>query len=212
MKVVLKESYMSLGEAGDVVEVRPGYARNFLIPEGLAVTATRGNLKLFEDKAKEIQAKREKERENSKSVLGVIEKMTLTLKKKVSDEGKLFGSVTTKELEELFAKQGANVDRRQIVLGRQIKMIGDYSILVKLVGGMKANVALQVVSETPMRNLNLVAQEAYAAEVKASEKAAKNKEKAEKVEAAAPVESESGAEETAKSKKGKKEKKPKKSE
>jgi large subunit ribosomal protein L9 len=157
MKVVLKESYMSLGEAGDVVDVRPGYARNFLIPEGLALTATRANLKLFEDKAKEMQSKREKERDNSKKILGVIEKMTLTLKKKVSDEGKLFGSVTTKELEELFAKQGAPVDRRQIVLGKQIKMIGDYTILVKLVGGMKANVALQVVSETPLRNLQVAA-------------------------------------------------------
>ncbi len=195
MKVVLKESYMSLGEAGDVVDVKPGYARNFLIPEGLAVTATKGNLKLFEDKAKEIQAKREKERDNSKKILGVIEKMTLTLKKKVSDEGKLFGSVTTKELEELFSKQGATVDRRQIVLGRQIKMIGDYSILVKLVGGMKANVALKVVSETPLRNAQIAA-------------AAQNAAPA----AEASVEEKSASDENAPAKKAKKEKKSKKSE
>ena len=149
MKVILSESYMSLGEAGVLVEVRPGYARNFLLPQRIAVTATRANIKRFEEKSKELATKKEKERENSKKLHSVLEKMELVLKKKVSDEGKLFGSVTTKDLEDQFVKTGAQVDRRQIVLGRQIRMVGDYKILVKLVGGLKANVTLKVVSEAP---------------------------------------------------------------
>ncbi len=149
MKVILSESYMSLGEAGDVVDVKPGYARNFLLPQKIAVSATKANVKRYEDKAKEMVAKKEKERENSKKTMGVLEGLTLTVKKKTADDGKLFGAVTTKDLEDEFTKAGANVDRRQIVLGRQIKMAGEYTILVKLVGGMKANVPLKVVSDAP---------------------------------------------------------------
>jgi len=152
MKVILTESYMSLGEAGEMIDVRPGYARNYLIPEKLAVSATLANLKKYEDKAKELTVKREKERENSKKTLSMIESFSITMKKKTSDEGKLFGSVTTKEIEEEFRKLGANVDRRQIVLGKQIKMIGDYSVLVKLVGGMKATIPLKIVPEIPLKS------------------------------------------------------------
>ncbi len=149
MKIILKDSYMNLGEAGDVVDVRPGYARNYLIPEKIAVTATAANIKLFEDKAKELTAKKETERANSKKLVAALEKVSLTLKKKVADDGKLFGSVTTKELEVEFSKAGTPVDRRQIVLGQQIKMAGEYSILVKLVGGLRATVPLHVVSDAP---------------------------------------------------------------
>ena len=162
MKVILSESYMSLGEAGDVVDVKPGYARNFLIPQKIAVTATAANIKRFEDKAKEFAKKKETERENSKKVLSILENLTLILKKKVSEEGKLFGAVTTKDLEAEFAKSGAAVDRRQIVMGRQIKMAGDYSILVKLVGGLRATVPLKVVSDAPPK---VVIDEAPAAPV-----------------------------------------------
>jgi large subunit ribosomal protein L9 len=151
MKVILSESYMSLGEAGDLVDVKPGYARNFLIPQKIAVTATASNIKRYADKVKELEAKKGLERDNSKKTLSVLENLTLTVKKKVSEEGKLFGSITTKELEEAFKNSGANVDRRQIVLGKQIKMVGDYTILVKLVGGMKATVPLVVVSDAPKK-------------------------------------------------------------
>ncbi len=151
MKIILRDSYMNLGEAGDIIDVRPGYARNFLIPQKIAVTATAANLKFFQDKAKELATRKEKEREASRGLLGQLEKLEITLKKKVSDDGKLFGSVTTKELEGEFAKLGAKVDRRMIVLGQQIKMAGEYSILVKLVGGLRANVPLKILSDAPPR-------------------------------------------------------------
>jgi large subunit ribosomal protein L9 len=164
MKVILTESYMSLGEAGEAVEVRSGYARNFLIPQKIAVSATLANLKKYEDKAKELNAKREKERDNSKKTLSTIEKLSITLKKKTSDEGKLFGSVTTKEIEEAFKQQGATVDRRQIVISKQVKMIGDYSILVKLVGGLKATIPLKIVPETPLKSASAALTESLMAD------------------------------------------------
>lgn len=152
MKVILSESYMSLGEAGDVVNVKPGYARNFLLPQKIAVSATAANVKRFLDKTKEIEAKKTAERESSKKTLGILEGLKIKIVKKVSDEGKLFGSITTKDLEEEFSRLGAKVDRRQIVLGRQIKMVGEYQILVKLVGGMKANVPLTIEAEAKKKD------------------------------------------------------------
>lgn len=149
MKVILQDSYMNLGEAGDVVDVKPGYARNFLIPQKIAVTATAGNVRKFADKAKELTAKKERERENSRSVATSLEKVEITVKRRVAEDGKLFGSVTTKELEAEFVNRGIKVDRRQIVMGQPIKMVGDYSILVKLVGGIKVNIPLKIVSEAP---------------------------------------------------------------
>lgn len=154
MKIILQESYMNLGEAGELVNVRPGYARNFLLPQKIAVTATAANVRRFEDKAKELGVKKEKERENSKKVLSALENVEIVLKKRVSEDGKLFGSVTTKELEGEFHKRGAQVDRRQIVIGQPIKMAGEYSILVKLVGGMKTHITLKVVSEAPPKDEN----------------------------------------------------------
>jgi large subunit ribosomal protein L9 len=159
MKVILQESYMNLGEAGEIVDVKPGYARNFLLPQKLALTATAANLRRFEDKAKEITAKKERERENSKKTLSSLENVEIILKRRVSDDGKLFGSITTKELENEFSQRGVQIDRRQIVLGSPIKMKGDYSILVKLVGGMKANVPLKVISDAPPKEQDEVEEE-----------------------------------------------------
>jgi large subunit ribosomal protein L9 len=186
MKVILKESYMNLGEAGDVVDVRPGYARNFLLPEKIAVTATKANIQFFQDKAKELEAKKLKERDNAKRIVESLEKVSITLKRKVSDDGKLFGSVTTKELESEFARLGTPVDRRQIVLGAQIKMAGDYSILIKLVGGLRAHVPLKILSDAPpkAKDEELEKQLAEAEEIIKNEKAAaKNAEKAPKAAA-----------------------------
>lgn len=164
MKVILTESYMSLGEAGETIIVRPGYARNFLIPQKLAVSATLANTKKYADKVKEMTSKRETERENSKKTLAVISGLSISLKKKTSDEGKLFGSVTTKEIEEEFKKLGATVDRRQIVLGKQIKMIGDYTVLVKLVGGMKATIPLKILPEVALKSASAALTESLMAD------------------------------------------------
>ncbi len=147
MKVIMQESYMNLGEAGDIVNVAPGYARNFLIPQKFAVTATQANLKRAQDKAKELTAKKERERENSKKLSEQLTGLKVLIKTKVSDDGKLFGAITTKQIEEELNKLGAKVDRRQIVMGQQIKLVGDYSVLVKLVGGIKVNIPLTIMTD-----------------------------------------------------------------
>lgn len=147
MKVILKESYMNLGEAGDIVNVKPGYARNFLLPSKLAVTATTANMKVFQDKQKEIEAKKATVRDESKKLMEALNGLSVKIVKKVGDDGKLFGSVSSKEIEEALAAENHKVDRRMIVLGQQIKMIGEYPIMVKLVGGMKASVTLKIEAE-----------------------------------------------------------------
>lgn len=152
MRVILQESYMNLGEAGELVNVKPGYARNFLLPNKIAVSATPANTKLFQDKAKELEKKRLSEREKSQKLMDSLKDVTVTLIKKVGDDGKLYGSVSSKEVEEALAKQNHIVDRRMIVMGQQIKMLGEYPILIKLVGGMKTQVTLKIAPEQVKKN------------------------------------------------------------
>jgi large subunit ribosomal protein L9 len=152
MRVILQESYMNLGEAGELVNVKPGYARNFLIPNKIAVSATPANTKLFQDKAKEIEKKRLTEREKSQKLMDALKDVSVTLIKKVGDDGKLYGSVSSKEVEEALAKQNHIVDRRMIVMGQQIKMLGEYPILIKLVGGMKTQITLKIAPEQVKKN------------------------------------------------------------
>lgn len=152
MKVILKESYMNLGEAGDVVNVKPGYARNFLLPNKLAVSSTPANLKIFQDKQKEIEGKKTKVREESQKLLAALQGVSIVVTKKVGDDGKLFGSVSSKDIEDALAKENHVVDRRMIVMGQQIKTSGEYPIMIKLVGGMKATVTLKIEAEATKKN------------------------------------------------------------
>jgi large subunit ribosomal protein L9 len=152
MRVILQESYMNLGEAGELVNVKPGYARNFLLPNKIAVSATPANTKLFQDKAKEIEKKRLTEREKSQKLMDALKDVTVTLIKKVGDDGKLYGSVSSKDVEDALLKQNHVVDRRMIVMGQQIKMLGDYPILIKLVGGLKTQITLKIAPEQAKKN------------------------------------------------------------
>jgi large subunit ribosomal protein L9 len=147
MKVILEKSYMGLGEAGDLVNVRDGYGRNFLIPQKIAVTANEQNVRIFQDRVRKLAEKKEQDRKGAKELLAQLETVSLTIRKRISEDGRLYGSVTTKEIEEAFISKGAKVDRRQVVMGQQIKMAGEYTISVKLVGGLKASVPLKVEGE-----------------------------------------------------------------
>ena len=147
MQVILQQSYMNLGEIGDIVTVKPGYACNYLIPQGIAKRATAANLRALEDQAKKLEAQKTQDREAAEKVASQIKGLTLKITKKVSEDGRLYGAVTTKEVEECFREKDVTVDRRQIVLGQQIKMIGEYTLLIKLFGGIKADVPLIVEGE-----------------------------------------------------------------
>ena len=147
MKVILQDSYMNLGEAGEVITVKPGYARNFLLPNKIAVSATQANVKLFQDKTKELEMKRSEKRDESQKLQEALKDVSITLVKRVGDDGKLYGSVSSKEVEDALSKKNLTVDRRMIVMGQQIKMVGEYPILVKLVGGLRSQITLKIEPE-----------------------------------------------------------------
>jgi len=147
MQIILQESYMNLGEAGEVVNVKPGYARNFLIPQRIAVSATNANLKIYQDKAHKLEKKKLDVREKSQSIAKLLQDRTIEVKTRCSDEGKLYGSITAKDIQEEISKIGADLDKKQVILAKPIKMVGKSSVLVRLVGGIDLNLPLIVLSD-----------------------------------------------------------------
>ena len=146
VEVVLKDNLKHLGSIGDVVRVRRGYARNFLLPRGLAVVASRGNVRQIEHE-KAIQAQRiAKLRSAQEEVVLELGKVTVMIAKEAGEDGKLFGSVTSNDvLEGLKAKGVEDVDKKKLVMPDQtIKEVGSYEIGVKLPYGLTATVKLEV--------------------------------------------------------------------
>ncbi len=147
VEVVLKETLEHLGSIGDVVRVRRGYARNYLLPRGLAAVASRGNMKRIEHE-KAVQAQRiAKLREEQEVLVAQLEKVTVMVAKEASDEGKLFGSVTSNDVLEGLKAKGVDVevDKRKLVMPEQpIKEVGSYEVGVKLPYGLTAKIKLEV--------------------------------------------------------------------
>ena len=114
VKLILRESMPSLGEAGDLVSVKPGYARNYLIPQGKALFATESNVQEFEHQKRVVAGKVAKELKDLGAVKARIESLSLEVKARVGEEGKLFGSVTTLQIGELLGESGVEIDRRRI--------------------------------------------------------------------------------------------------
>lgn len=132
MEVILTEDVPHLGNMGDVVEVKPGYGRNYLIPKGLAVQASRSNRAEFDHLLKQIEFRREQLRASAMDVASALDGMSVTIAKKAGDDDRLFGSVTNRDIEAALAAQGQTVDRRRIVLKEPIKTLGIYEVPVKL--------------------------------------------------------------------------------
>lgn len=133
MKVILKADVKSLGKKGKVCEVSDGYARNFLIPRGLAVAATDGNVQDLAHKQKQEDLRRQKERQAAEELKNKIEQMKIILKVKVGEKGRLFGSVTNKEIAEtLETVYKIKIDKRKIEVKDPIKNIGEHSVSIKL--------------------------------------------------------------------------------
>ncbi|MGB8329814.1 MAG: 50S ribosomal protein L9 [Polyangiales bacterium] len=146
VEVVLKENLENLGSIGDVVRVRRGYARNLLLPRGLAVIASRGNVRQIEHE-KAIQAQRiAKLRAEQEQIVAELAKVTVMVAKEAGEDGKLFGSVTSSDvLEGLKAKGLEDIDKKKLVMPAQIiKEVGTYEIGVKLLYGLTATVKLEV--------------------------------------------------------------------
>ncbi|MFO7570581.1 MAG: 50S ribosomal protein L9 [Smithellaceae bacterium] len=147
MKVILKHNVPSLGKAGDLVKVNDGYARNLLIPKGLAVEADDKNIKSFENDKKNVLQKAQKEKAHAQDLATRLAEVTLTLKRKVGDQHKIFGSVTSKDIEQALREKGFDIDRKSIVLDEPIKSLGEFKFKIKLLTGVDAEVKLNVVGE-----------------------------------------------------------------
>jgi len=147
MLVILKKEVHNLGDAGDVVNVKPGYGRNFLIPEGLALPANEGNVRELEHQKRMADAIRRKELAGAQDLAKKIAETSITLRREAGEDDKLFGSVTNRDIADALAERDVKVDRRTIQLEDPIRTIGLFTIKIRLHRDVTAEVTLKVVGE-----------------------------------------------------------------
>jgi len=147
MKVILRKDFEALGNIGDVVDVKEGYARNFLIPRKIVYTALSGNLKALEDEKKSIARKSEKELHSAEKISAELEKVSVTIPVQVGEEDKIFGSVTTQMIADALVEKGFEIDKRKIEIDEPIKTLGIYNVNVKLHSKVSASIKAWVVRE-----------------------------------------------------------------
>ncbi len=147
MKVILKQNVDSLGKAGDAFKVADGYARNYLIPKGLAVEASNWSLKALENEKKQIMKKIETEKKKAEVMIERLAGVTLSLTRRVGEQDKLFGSVTTKDIEKSLNELGIEIDRKMILLEEPIKTPGEFLAKIKLQPGVMTEIKIRVIGE-----------------------------------------------------------------
>ena len=148
MKVILREDVEDLGAAGQVVEVKDGYGRNYLFPHNLAIPATKANLRAIDEVTKQKEIRERKQRREADIVKDKIEKLSISTEVLVGEEDKLFGSVTSAEIAELLEKEGVIIDKRAVKLEEPIKALGVYTVPVKVDKDVTANLKLWVVKKS----------------------------------------------------------------
>lgn len=147
MKVILMSDVRHTGRRGEVVEVKRGYARNYLVPQGRALEATPGNLKYFEQQKQKIEIKHEKERDTAAARAAEISAVGIEIPKRVGESGTLYGSVTAGEIAEALEAKGITVDKRRIDLGGGIKSVGEHLVRIELHTEVAAEIKVEVVPE-----------------------------------------------------------------
>ncbi|SRR5712692_3133432 len=147
MEVILKEDIANLGKIGEVVRVRDGFARNYLLPRGLVLEANKKNLKTFEHQKKVVGDQKQKITRNAQAVGDELAGVSLTIAMRSGEEGRLFGSVTNMQIEKALKAKGLAVDRRKIHLDEPIKTLGDYEIPIRLSADLTVPLKLSVVPE-----------------------------------------------------------------
>jgi large subunit ribosomal protein L9 len=147
MKVILRQTVETLGEIGDVVEVKSGYARNYLIPNKLAYTALKGNMKALDEEKKNLGRKKEQELRQAERSAAEIEKVSVSIPVQVGEEDKIFGTVTTQMIADALKEKGFELDKRKIEIEEPIKSLGIYTISIKLHPSVSAKVKVWVVRE-----------------------------------------------------------------
>ncbi len=147
MQLILRADVENLGRLGEVVTVKPGYGRNYLVPQGLAMAASEANLKVFERERKKLQARMDATRAAAQDVADKLAGLALTIEVRVGENDKLYGSVTSAQIADLLAASGVEIDRKKIVLDEPIRSLGDYVVEVKLHHDVRGKVAVAVVRQ-----------------------------------------------------------------
>jgi large subunit ribosomal protein L9 len=146
LRVILLSDQRHLGKRGEVVDVKPGFGRNYLVPQGIALEASHANIKYFEQQRTKIDAQHAKERDAAAEIAAKLSGLRLEIPKRVGDTGTLYGSVTAGDVAELLEKKGYSIDRRRIDLEGGIKALGDHSVRVELHPEVVAEVTVSVVA------------------------------------------------------------------
>ena len=194
MKIILNQDVVNLGEEGDVVVVKDGYARNYLLPTGAAVLYTKGNAAIFQSRAAQIEKRKAEKRAQSASLKEKLDNTVINLVVTAGESGKLFGSVTAQMVQEALAKMDIEVERKKIeVATHAIKMVGTYSVVIHLYESEVSHVKLVVESEIQVKERKAAEAKAKAeaeakAKAEAEAKAAEEAAAAAAEEAAAPAE------------------------
>jgi len=144
MKVLLKSDVPKIGKKGELLEVKEGYARNFLIPNGLAIEASGGALKQVEEEKKASDRKKAKEKEEAQTLADKLKGLSIVLKHKAGEEGRLFGSITSAEIAEALKQKGFEIDKKKIVLDEPIRLVGSHEAKIKLHHDVTAILPVQV--------------------------------------------------------------------
>ncbi len=147
VQVILNENVANLGHTGDVVRVRAGYARNYLLPRRLAVVADQRNLRAFENQKRIAMARRDAQKSVALKLKERLEALSVLIPVRAGEEGKLFGSVTNLDIERALRAQGFEVDRREIGLDEPIKQLGEYTVAIRLQPEVEATLRLRVVPQ-----------------------------------------------------------------
>jgi len=147
MKVILRKNSEKLGSVGAVVSVKDGYARNYLIPRSIAYEATEGSLHQLEEERKQQSRVIDNEIKQAEALASQLEKISITIKMKVGEEEKLFGSVTAQMIAEALVEKEITLDKRQIILEEPLKALGIYDVPVKLAGGVNGKLKVWIVRE-----------------------------------------------------------------
>ena len=145
MEVILLKEHESLGEIGDIVNVKPGYARNFLFPKGIAVRSSKRNIALADEQKKTLQKRTERESKVNEELMGELAKVEISIEVEVGEEEKMFGSVTNLDIHKALAEKDIAIERQSILLDQPIKSLGVHNVPVKISSGEKQEIKVYVI-------------------------------------------------------------------
>ncbi len=147
MKVILKQNIDDHGKIGEIINVSDGFARNYLIPKGLAAEASSRTIQSLEHEKKKILQKAEKEKHNAQVLMDKLASVNCIIARRVGEQDKLFGSVNTKDIESALKEQGLDIDRKDIVMDEPMKALGEFMVKIKIAASYSAEIKVQVVKE-----------------------------------------------------------------